>query len=323
MGRCLGIDTSNYTTSAALYDDEKGNMYWKKKLLPVKEGAVGLRSTEVVFAHIKQIEEMVRAVMEESGGEEIDAVAVSECPRDAEGSYMPCFLVGKAVAGAIAAVKRVPIYYFSHQSGHIAAALYSAGRFDLFDEEFISFHVSGGTTECLFVSPDEERGFKAEIIGESLDLNAGQAVDRVGNMLGMPFPAGAYLENTALEYKGESSIKVNIAGAVKDGNCCISGIENKCRKYIDEGKSAGEVANYLFEYIYKVLDKMTEYAAEKCGALEVVYAGGVMSNGIIKEKLGANRKCVFAKREFSSDNACGTAILGSMRLKKEKLREEG
>ena len=170
MGRCLGIDTSNYTTSAALYDDEKGNMYWKKKLLPVKEGAVGLRSTEVVFAHIKQIEEMVREVMEEAGDGGIDAVAVSESPRDAEGSYMPCFLVGKAVAGAIAAVEKVPIYYFSHQSGHIAAALYSADRFDLFDKEFISFHVSGGTTECLFVKPDEERGFKAEGISYKLNI---------------------------------------------------------------------------------------------------------------------------------------------------------
>ncbi len=323
MGRCLGIDTSNYTTSAALYDDEKGNMYWKKKLLPVKEGAVGLRSTEVVFAHIKQIEEIVREVMEEAGEGGIDAVAVSDSPRDAEGSYMPCFLVGKAVAGAIAAVERVPIYCFSHQSGHIAAALYSADRIDFFDKEFISFHVSGGTTECLFVKPDEERGFKAEIIGESLDLNVGQAVDRVGNMLGMPFPSGEYLEKAALQWNGGSSIKVNTAGAVKEGNCCISGIENKCRKYIDEGKSAGEVARYLFEYIYKVLDKMTESAAEKCGALEVVYAGGVMSNGIIREKLSASRRCVFAKREFSSDNACGTALLGSMRLKKEKIKEEG
>ncbi|MBP0989671.1 MAG: peptidase M22 [Oscillospiraceae bacterium] len=315
MGRCLGIDTSNYTTSAALYDDEKGNMLWSKKLLPVKEGEIGLRSSEVVFAHIKQAESIIRETIGDNGGK-IDAVAVSDRPRDAEGSYMPCFLVGRTIAGAISAALGVPLFCFSHQAGHIASALYSSGRTDLIGKSFLSFHVSGGTTECLYVTPDEERIFNCEIIGRSLDLHIGQAVDRVGNMLNYPFPSGAYLEKAA-EKAGENiMLKADISKAMKGNDCCISGVENNCRRYLEEGKSEEEIAQYLFDYIYKVIDRMTQEAIKNYGDVEIVYAGGVMSNGIIKRRLSEKYGCVFAAREYSSDNACGTALMGAVRYAK-------
>ena len=144
----LGIDTSNYTTSAALYNPEKGEIIQRKKLLPVKEGELGLRQSDAVFAHVKQLGEIVETLID-GNRYEIEAIGVSTRPRDIEGSYMPCFLVGDMVTKTLSSVLKTPRYEFSHQQGHIAAALFSAGRLDLMNEKFIAFHLSGGTTEAL------------------------------------------------------------------------------------------------------------------------------------------------------------------------------
>ncbi len=160
----LGIDTSNYTTSVALFDDKTGKIAQSKKLLPVKEGELGLRQSDAVFSHVKQLGDMVSAVFEEYDGK-ILAVGASTHPRDTEGSYMPCFLVGEMAASCIGASCKIPVLRFAHQQGHVAAALYSANRLDLLKERFIAFHLSGGTTEALLVEPDDNRIIRCTKIG--------------------------------------------------------------------------------------------------------------------------------------------------------------
>lgn len=305
----LGIDTSNYTTSVCLYDSISGEMHQKKLLLPVKEGEKGLRQSDAVFHHTARLYPLMKELFDEHGAE-IDAVGVSEKPRDAEGSYMPCFLVGVNTANCIGAVTDKTVYGFSHQSGHIAAALYSCGRTELIKEKFIAFHVSGGTSEMLLVSPDNERIFDIEIIGETLDLNCGQAVDRAGVMMGIPFPCGKELEKLALK----STEKYNPKICVKNGNCSLSGLENQCRKMLDSGERHENIARYCIDFVAKTVGKMTEYAVEKYGDLPIVYAGGVMSNSIIKEKITSKYKnASFAHPDFSCDNAAGIAYLASLK----------
>lgn len=306
--RTLGIDTSNYTTSACIYDSETGKVIQKKLLLPVKQGEKGLRQSDAVFHHTARLYPLVRELFEEYGGE-IDAIGVSEKPRDAEGSYMPCFLVGVNVANCIAAVTGKPLYGFSHQAGHIAAALYSSGRMNLINERFIAFHVSGGTSEMLLVSSDSERAFDVKIIGETLDLNCGQAVDRAGVMMGLSFPCGRELEALALR----SGEKYNPKVCVKGGNCSLSGVENQCRRMLENGDSKENVARYCLDYICKTLEKMTEYVLEEYGSLPLVFAGGVMSNSIIREKIHSRFGADFAQPEFSCDNAAGVAILAALK----------
>ena len=93
---------------------------------------------------------------------------------------MPCFLSGVAAAESISATLGAPLYRFSHQCGHVMAALYSSGAMETLEgKEFVAFHVSGGTTEVLYVTPTAD-AYRVECIGGTLDLNAGQAVDRVG-----------------------------------------------------------------------------------------------------------------------------------------------
>ncbi|MCM1023399.1 MAG: hypothetical protein NC395_04995 [Prevotella sp.] len=306
--KILGIDTSNYTTSAALLDTESGAVRQVKKLLPVKKGELGLRQSDAVFHHTKQLPEIVGRLFED-GGKVPSAVGVSVKPRDIDGSYMPCFLCGEGFADALGAVNGIPVYKTSHQVGHILAALRSADRLDLVREKFIAFHVSGGTTDCLLAEPDGENVIKITELGTSLDLKAGQAVDRVGLMLGLDFPCGSRLEELA----AKSGKSFKIKPVLKGGNCCLSGVENKCRKMLDGGESPEDTAAYCLNYICAAVEGMTRRALEERGKLPVIFAGGVMSDRIIRERLEAVFDCRFAEPEFSCDNAAGTAVFAALK----------
>ncbi|MBQ5329402.1 MAG: peptidase M22 [Oscillospiraceae bacterium] len=307
----LGIDTSNYTTSAALYDLSVNEIIQRKKLLPVKEGELGLRQSDAVFAHVKQLGEIFETLIN-GNRYNIDAIGVSTRPRDIDGSYMPCFLVGEMVSKTLSSVLKIPRYDFSHQQGHIAAALFSAGRLDLINEKFIAFHLSGGTTEALLVTPDENRIIKCEKVAGSADLKAGQAVDRVGVMLGLPFPAGKYLEELALL----STAKFKIKPTMKGSECCLSGIENKCRKMLDSGEKREDIALFCLKSIEAALCGMTDALIAEYGKLPLIYAGGVMSNKIIRKTMEEKYCGIFAMPEFSSDNAAGIAVLASIAARK-------
>ena len=306
--KILGIDTSNYTTSAALYDTESGIIVQSKQLLPVKKGELGLRQSDAVFHHTKQLPVILGRLYEEISVVP-EAIGVSVRPRNINGFYMPCFLCGGGLADSLSAVNNIPVYKTSHQVGHILAALYSAGKLDFVNRRFIAFHVSGGTTDCLLVEPDSENVIKITELGTSLDLKAGQAVDRVGLMLGLDFPCGIQLE--ALAEKSEKKYKIK--PVIKDGSCCLSGVENKCRKMLDDGEAKEDVAMFCLQYIYSAMCGMTECALEKNGALPIVFAGGVMSNKIIRRQLENKFEAYFAEPAFSCDNAAGTAVFAALK----------
>ena len=304
MSLYLGVDTSNYTTSVALYDGETGELRQQKKLLPVREGQLGLRQSDAVFHHTAQLHALFQELVRDADTKSIAAVGASVKPRPVSGSYMPCFTVGENTAKIISAALKVPFVGFSHQEGHIAAALYGSGRLDLFDKTFIAFHVSGGTTEAV-LAKGSGCGFTCEIIAQTLDLNAGQAVDRVGLMLGLKFPCGAELEKLALQ--NDEPIKVR--ATLKGHDCCLSGVENQCKKLLAQGKSKPYIAAYCLEYIRKTLEDMTDSLLCDYGELPLVYAGGVMSNTIIKNSFTEKYKASFAPPVYSSDNAAGIANL--------------
>lgn len=304
MSLFLGIDTSNYTTSTALYNSVTGEMLQQKKLLPVKEGQLGLRQSDAVYHHTQQLHTMLEELLRNVDTSQIEAIGVSTRPRPVEGSYMPCFSVGENTARIISSVLKKPLYEFSHQEGHISAALFSAKRDDLFDKSFIAFHVSGGTTEAV-LAKGEGFGFELTEVAKSLDLHAGQAVDRVGLMLGLSFPCGAELEKLALR----NTEVIKVRPTLKDCNCSLSGVENQCRKMLDMGESNEKISAYCLKYIEMSLSEMTNRLLAKYGQLPLVYAGGVMSNSIIKNSFEEKYNAVFAEPSFSTDNASGIAYL--------------
>lgn len=297
----VGIDTSNYTTSAARYDGEQV-LENRKLLLPVKPGEKGLRQSDAVFHHVKQLPQVLEPILEMGPA---GVVGVSITPRSEMGSYMPCFLVGKGFACTLGAAWGVGVKFFSHQQGHIAAALYSAGKLELLDRKFLAFHVSGGTTEALLVQPDPQGMPEVELVAQSLDLKAGQAVDRVGVILGMGFPCGPELERAALAWDRP----VKARAYMKGRDCSLSGVENQCRKLWEEGHPREEVARTCLEMVLAALDAMCAGLLEDFGPLPVVFSGGVCSNSILRERLTEKYGGAFAAPEFSADNGAGAAIL--------------
>lgn len=301
----MGIDTSNYTTSVALMYSDGELIANLKSPLHVKEGDCGLRQSEAVFSHIKNIPELMKNVKAILNGEQPSAIGVSTRPRNVEGSYMPCFLSGAAVAEGISASLGIPLFRFSHQCGHIMAAIYSSGAYSLLDEEFCAFHVSGGTTEVLRVKY-LQNSFSAELVGGTLDLNAGQVIDRVGVHLGLPFPAGKYIEELAYTNTKKIPQKKPKATGL---NVNLSGLENLAKKLYSESGDKALVSAFVLNYIEKALVLLCSQYYEKYGKTKYLFAGGVMSNSILRKKLESNFESYFAEPLLSADNAVGIAEL--------------
>ena len=308
MPEFLGIDTSNYTTSAAILSTDDMTVRQAKKLLPVKSGEKGIRQSDAVFHHTVALPGMIASV---ANGAIPDGIGVSVRPRSAEGSYMPCFLVGESAADSIGSVCGIVPDKTSHQVGHILAALYSCGELALLkgSKPFVAFHVSGGTTDMLLCSPDKADVLRIGELGHSLDLKAGQAIDRAGVMLGLDFPCGPELEKIALLSDREFKIRPVMRG--KD--CSLSGIENKCKKMLEKGELKEDIARFCIDSVLSAIRAMTSEAVREYGDLPLIYAGGVMSNSYIADKLSEEFGGKFAESKYSSDNAAGVAIFSAVR----------
>lgn len=292
----LGIDTSNYRTSVAVCDSEGNTVASVRRLLKVAEGERGLRQSDALFLHTVALPE----IMAEIGAYPVSAVGYSAYPRDVEGSYMPCFLAGKSVAESMAALNGIPVYHFSHQAGHVRAAAYSCGGVKESPHRFISFHVSGGTTEILLY---ENGGIT--LLGGSEDLHAGQLIDRIGVAMGMTFPCGEEMERLSEGIPTVKGIKVCVKGL----SCNLSGIENQAADRRKKGDSPENVAAFTLDAVLKTLEKLSENVRALYPDLPILYAGGVMSCKRLQRALGKRPRCYFATPELSGDNAVGTALL--------------
>ena len=300
----LGLDTSNYTTSVALFDGETGvNL---GRLLEVRPGELGLRQSDALFQHVKHLPQLLEQL--EIG--DIRAVGASTRPRAVEGSYMPCFLAGESQGRGIAAALGVPFFAHSHQQGHLAAATWSAGRMDLLNAPFLAWHLSGGTTELLLVRP-EGTSVTAEIIGGTSDLSAGQLIDRTGVLLGLPFPAGKALDGlyTQADTCYEPRVKL------KDLTFSLSGMENQVKALAEEGEKPANIARFGIDAVSNVVWRATQEAQQRYLGLPVLCSGGVASNSQLRAGLTKLCGAIFAEPRYSTDNAMGTAILTWRALK--------
>lgn len=311
----MGIDTSNYTTSVAIISLNGQLLANIKAPLLVKEGERGLRQSDALFAHVKNLPTVMDKVKEYLSDKKILAVGVSERPRNIEGSYMPCFLAGVAAQKSIIAATGVSGYYFSHQCGHIMAVISGAERLDLLSKKFVAFHLSGGTTEMLEVTGSGS-DFISKLIGGTEDLNAGQVIDRIGVYMGLSFPCGCEMEKLALAYSGKIPSK---KAKIKEYTFNLSGLENLARKLYDQTSDRNLTAAFVFDYISSVLEAVCEKYEENNGKSVFLFGGGVSSNSIIRARLQTKFDVVFSEPSLSADNAVGIAALTLRAYNLEKL----
>ena len=309
----VGLDTSCYTTSAAAVTADGQVVASCRKLLPVKLGERGLRQSEGVFIHVRQLPERLEELREFIRGDEIVAVCASSRPRDEEESYMPVFQVGDAQARGLAAMLGVPCFSSTHQRGHVAAAMVDSG---ITPGDLLAVHLSGGTTELLSL-----RGETLTLLGGTLDLHAGQVVDRVGVALGLPFPAGPHLEELALRGHAEARLPVSMEGGGL--RCHLSGAESQAQRWIASGAlSAEDTAMEIYDLLARTVARMILAGAAKTGIRQVLIAGGVASSALFRRlvterirKSDRGLRVCFGKPEYSGDNAVGTALIGAQKYR--------
>lgn len=308
----LGLDTSNYTTSAAVFDGEAGVN--AGKLLEVKPGELGLRQSEALFQHVKALPDRMEELRSAGVLKNIGAVCASTRPRAVEGSYMPCFLAGESLGRSLAQVLDLPFFAVSHQQGHLAAAAWSAGHMELLDAPFLAWHLSGGTTELLHVEP-EGANVRAERIGGTTDISAGQLIDRTGVLLGLDFPAGKALDRLSQDCDNRlKPLRRKLTGL----EFSLSGVENKVKELAEEGESPQRVAAYCLDTVAQAVREVTVEAQNRYPGLPLLCSGGVASNTRLRYVLTEFCRAIFAEARYSTDNAMGVAILGCRLAQKEK-----
>ena len=297
----IGIDTSNYTTSIAYFDGSDGMNC--SRLLPVKQGELGLRQSDAVFAHIKSLPELSGRLFSHVRMNTVTAVGVSTRPRAVDGSYMPCFMVGYSHAKLISDMLGVPLVEVSHQQGHVAASLWSAGHLELMDVPHLAWHLSGGTTELLLVEP-EGKNVRCTKIGGTTDISAGQLIDRTGQLLELPFPSGKHIDALSADAQMKETFKVKCPGL----EFSLSGVQNKVQQFHEKYADNAETAAFALRCVAGAVCKATENALREYPGLRVVFSGGVASNSMLR-RLTAQFDPIFSQPQYSTDNAMGVAVL--------------
>ena len=306
----IGIDTSNYTTSCAAVSDDGKILSDRRKLLSVKEGQRGLRQQEALFQHVSNLPDLIHDLMKDIEGYDVEAVSCSVRPRPVEGSYMPVFNAGKSFAEVISDTLKCPVITFSHQEGHVEAARYETVLQD--EDDMVLFHLSGGTTEAVSLP-----GY--DLVGRTLDISFGQFIDRIGVAMGVGFPCGGMLDETASGYEGSDIPDLPVI-KVKDAEVNLSGIETFCQKYLKDNPDVdkGAMSKAIFDACSHALAKMIKDIYAKTGKTNYLLAGGVSSSRYIRKRLEDlipdDVTVCFGKPELCRDNAVGIAFLGGKKI---------
>jgi N6-L-threonylcarbamoyladenine synthase len=307
----IGFDSSCYTTSVAAVSLTGEIVADWRQLLTVGPGARGLRQQEALFQHWNNIPGLLHKYRSLSSVKPI-AIAYSEKPTQKSRSYLPVFTAGASIAQALAAILVLPALPFTHQEGHIAA-----GRFGAqgpIADSFLAAHLSGGTTDFLLVH-EKESGFRITRLGKTLDLNAGQLVDRVGVALDLPFPAGPWLEKLAGSCPETDTLA--IPSFVQGYEVSFSGPTEAALRLVAANRNKGAIARAVFQCIANSAEKVLRKAMAETGIRDVLLVGGVAANSFIRQRLtkrlghpAVGGRLYFTPPRLCTDNAVGIAWLG-------------
>ena len=308
----LGLDCSAYTTSLALVDEAERLVWERRQQLTVPEGGLGLRQSEAVFAHVRSLPGLWEEGASRLREAPLAAVAAAVRPRPRPDSYMPVFKVSQAAGELIARTLALSFFEYSHQEGHLAAGLWSAG---LPPGRYLAVHLSGGTTELLAVEGKEGGLLEIAALGGGADLHAGQFVDRIGLALGLAFPAGPALERCAR--RGRTGA-IRLPVAVQGTAISFSGPASQAQRLLEQGCNGSDLARAVELCIADSLAAALRAVEDRLSYEGILLVGGVAANAFIGERLRQSelgRPLYFAKPEYAGDNAAGLAVLAVRRAR--------
>lgn len=315
----LGFDTSCYTTSLGIVDINGVVLKDLRRVLKVKSGGRGLRQSEALFQHVNNLPELLAEATEGGKGLNIKGVGFSARPRAQDDSYLPVFLAGANFGKALAFAAGVGFFAFTHQAGHIRAALADvASELLAEDQKFLGIHLSGGTTEVLMVRK-KTSGFTVELLGGTTDLHAGQMIDRLGVAMGLPFPAGRHLELVAAQSSFAEGIEAartdfTLPISVRDLSLSFSGPTTAGFRLLKQGVAYPDLAWAIQDCILRSVSTLVKKAVQFTGCTRVLLFGGVASNSHLRKGLlssfpDLDLDLYFSRPGLSTDNAVGIALL--------------
>ena len=285
----LGIDTSCYTTSVAFMDKDAQLVGESRQILKVREGKCGLQQSEMVFQHTRNLPEMIANAMPEGAK-----------------------IIGVCASRSLSVLNNIPLHLISHQENHLLAGKWSAGGPDA--ERFLLLHASGGTTDLLLAEQREDGSYKLAEIGGSIDLHAGQFIDRIGVSLGLQFPAGLAVEDFAKTADEIIDLPVSVKGLKASLSGPATAAERKLKAGADPAGIAAGVQKVLAETFYRLIFN----AAKEYKVSSALIVGGVASNTYIRDylhvKLDKKKISLWhPQARFSCDNACGCAAFAVLK----------
>ena len=295
----IGIDTSNYTTSAAAADKDGNIIDSSRKLLEVKQGEKGLRQSDALFQHWKTLPDILAPLLVRYRGR-IEAVCAASRPRPVEGSYMPVFTAGTNIGRTVACAIGAKYFETSHQEAHFSAAAYGSDLDP--DQPAIMAHLSGGTLEFIL-----KNGEEYSIVFSTDDISYGQLLDRLGTDLGYPFPSGRYIDDAALRMVSEAPECPFKRVFMTETGLNLSGLENAL-KTAENQYDADTLAYFAMLRISESFVKAAEFLKQKYDVSQLLVCGGVACSGFLREYCKPYGY-IFGQKEYCSDNAAGEALI--------------
>ena len=317
--KVLGIETSCDETGVAIYDSETGllaDCLYSQVEIHAKYGGVipELASRD----HIRKTLPLIEEVIEKAGidASEIEGVAYTAGP-----GLVGALLVGAAIGRTLGMAWDVPTIGVHHMEGHLLAPMLEPEPPEF---PFVALLVSGGHTQLVKVGGIGQY----ELLGESLDDAAGEAFDKVGKMLGLPYPGGPHVAKLA---KSGDPARFNFPRPMinRPGlDFSFSGLKTYVRNTItslrDESgelaeQDAADIARAFEEAVVNTLSIKCRRALEETGYKKLIIAGGVSANLRLREVLEeamakVDGRLFYAQLKYCTDNGAMIAYAGCQRL---------
>lgn len=301
--RILAIESSCDETAAAVVTDGRtieSNVVSSQ--IDVHRATGGVVPEVAARLQLETVIPVIERALEEAGTiwEKIDAIAVTVGP-----GLMGSLIVGVETAKALALAKDKPLIPVNHLAGHLYACLADEKPFRF---PYLGLVVSGGHTE-LVLMPDHHR---FELLGSTRDDAAGESFDKVGKLLGLPYPGGP--EISKLAKRGDPNAIDFPRPMLNQDNLdfSFSGLKTDVRREVAAkrltGKRKADIAASFQAAVVDTLVTKTVRAARVCTPSTVLLGGGVAANQMLRDALAEATKTngtrlLVTPPELATDNA--------------------
>jgi len=309
--KTLGIETSCDETAIAIYDSNKGiigeSVYSQMEMHAEYGGVVPeLASRD----HCLKIIDVLNEAMGKHSLDTIDQIAYTSGP-----GLLGALLIGESFAQGLSTALEIPLIPINHLEGHLMSPMM---EFPEISMPFICLLVSGGHSMIVDVKAKADY----EIIGQSQDDAVGEAFDKVGKLLGLPYPGGPYIEKLAL--KGNPKAYDFPRPMIHSDNLdmSLSGLKTavlyKIQKIKDINQDVkADIAASFQKAVTDLLIAKIKKTIEKTNRSDVIIAGGVAANKYIRKKFKELENTLkirvyYPDLKYCGDNAAMIAFVGSM-----------